>query len=927
MTSPPDKRNLPEAPWAMRPEAVTEALGVEPSEGLAEEDVDARRRLHGRNALRQRERESWLVILGRQFKSLITIVLAGAAVASFVFGEWTQAVAILVALVINAVIGFVMEHRAVRSMEALRQLGRVSARVRRRGGVVETPAEEIVPGDIVLIEGGDIMTGDIRLLEASRLQMDESALTGESTPVPKSVDPVDEDVELSDRRPMLWKGTAVTRGSGEGVVTGTGSATELGRVATLVSGADEETTPLEKRLAMFGRRLVWVALGIAATLVGVGAAVGRNTVQMVETSVALAVAAIPEGLPIVATVALGRGMWRMARRNAIVNRLASVETLGATTVIFTDKTGTLTENRMMAREYWTADGRYRITDEGTFLRVPESQGGDPVSDRFEIGPDPGFSESEDAASEDVAVDPAGEVSLIEALRVGVFCNNATLGGSGEDGDHTGDPLEVALLTVGEAAGLRRDDLVEDHPEVREEAFDPEIAMMATFHREDGQFTVAVKGAPEAVITKSTEVRSEEGVRSMESRERWLGRATAMAEQGLRVLALATRTVGSEEDEPYVDLTLLGLVGLYDPPHEAAREAIRRCREAGIRVLMVTGDLPETARRVALAVGLVEESNAKVVCGDELRTGGDGGHGSRAYEDVRIYARVTPEQKLDLIEASQKDGEIVAMTGDGVNDAPALKKADIGIAMGGRGTQIAREASDMVLKDDELSTIVEAVGQGRVIFANIRKFVLYLLPCHVGEIVAVAVASLAGAPLPILPLQILYLNIVTDVFPALALGVGEGEPSIMSRPPRDPGEPILSARHWYAVGGYGVALAAPVLWGLSLALGRFGYERPEAVTISFLTLGFASLWHVFNMRDVTSGVFINDVTRNPFVWGAVALCCALLLMAVYVPGLAGVLKVARIGGRAWALVLGLSLTPLVGAQLITFAAVRVMARTK
>jgi len=879
--------------WSMAPDEVAERLDVDPETGLREDDVAERRRRYGRNTLRETERESALVILARQFKSLIIIILGAASAASFAFGEWEQGVAILVALLINAIIGFFTEYRAVRSMEALRQLGRVSARVRRDGSVGEVSAGDIVPGDVVLFEGGDVVTADVRLIEASRMQADESALTGESVPVDKSVEEAPEGAALAERSSMLWKGTAVTKGSGEGVVVGTGEASEIGRVASLVREAEDEVTPLEKRLAVFGRRLIWVTLGIAAVVAAAGAVAGRDLVTMVETSVALAVAAIPEGLPIVATVALARGMWRMASRNAVLNRLASVETLGATTVIFSDKTGTLTENRMVVREYELGAGGYTLTDDGTF-----SQGGEPV-------------------------DLDDEPALAEALRVGVLVNNATLGeGACDDGEEascSGDPLEVALLKAGAAADLRRPELLEALPEKREEAFDPELAMMATFHRQDAGYLVAVKGAPEAVLEVSTSEMTSEGERPLEERrEAWLDRSRVMAEEGLRVLALARRQVDSADSEPYEDLTLIGLVGLYDPPHEAARDAISRCREAGISVVMVTGDLPETARRIAHAVGLTEREDAPVVRGDELEEdGGAGAHGTRwdEHDRPRIFARVTPEQKLALIARQQDEGEVVAMTGDGVNDAPALQKADIGIAMGQRGTQVAREAADMILKDDELSTIVEAVSQGRVIFGNIRKFVMYLLPCHVGEIVAVTAASLAGAPLPVLPLQILYLNIVTDVFPALAVGVGEGDPSIMDRPPRDPKEPILTRLHWYGVGGYGVVIAIPVLWALHLALNTMGYERPEAITVSFLTLGFASLWHVFNVRDLRSGVFVNDVTRNPFVWLAVVLCVALLVAAVYVPGLAGVLKVEQPDATAWGLILGLSLVPWLGPQLV------------
>ncbi len=869
-------------PWSMEPWEAASDLGVDQEEGLGREEASRRRREHGPNLLRERERESVARILLRQFESIIVMILAAAAGASFLFGEWEQAVAILAALVINAAIGFMTEYRAVRSMEALRMLGRTSSRVRRDGSVSEIPAGEVVPGDIVLLEAGDVATADMRLLSASRLQADESTLTGESVPVGKGTGPVPADADLADRRCMVWKGTSLTRGSGEGLVVATGEETELGRVASLVRGSEDEHTPLEKRLDELGRRLLWVTLGIAVVIAAVGAAAGRDLVRMMETSVALAVAAIPEGLPIVATIALARGMWRMARRSAVVKRLSSVETLGATTVIFTDKTGTLTRNRMTLREVRLAAGAVSVGGGGSYRLKGEEE------------------------------EEAGEVpGLRRLLRVGVLCSNASVSRDGEGGE-SGDPLEVALLRAGLDAGLDRSELLGELPEEREVAFDPERAMMATIHATDEGFLVAVKGAPERVLGICSRVLAAGGEEPLgdEGRKEWERLSRQMAADGLRVLALAEGRRDDPATDPYGDLLLLGLAGLHDPPLESAGEAVSRCRDAGMRVVMVTGDLPETARRIASAVGLAEE-DGRVVTGEEIASGEAPQPGTP--EGAAIYARVTPGQKLDLIGCARESGEVVAMTGDGVNDAPALEKADIGIAMGGRGTQVARESADMVLRDDRLSTIVAAVEQGRVIFGNIRKFVLYLLPCHVGEIAAVTVASLLGMPIPVLPLQILYLNLVTDVFPALALGVGEGGGREMRRPPRDPDEPVLTRSHWAAIGGYGMAIALPVVPALALALGPLGLDRTDAVTVSFLTLGLASLWHVFDVRERATHPLLNEVTRNPYVWAAVGVCLLLLLAAVWVPGLAGVLRLGRPGTSGWMLALGLSLVPLLLVQ--------------
>jgi Ca2+-transporting ATPase len=664
--------------------------------------------------------------------------------------------------------------------------------------------------------------------------------------------------------------------------------TELGQISSLVEAAEEERTPLEKRLDQLGHKLIWVTLAIVVLVAATGILAGKETFLMIETAIALAVAAVPEGLPIVATIALARGMWRMARRNALINRLSAVESLGATTVICTDKTGTLTENRMTASQIIMESGTIALLGE-----EPEEQ-----AQLIETG--------EPCHSSDSQV-------LREALETGVLCNNASLQEKGTDGwTAVGDPLEVALLLAGAKAGIQRDQLLEKMPEVHEEAFDSDVKMMATFHRENGSYRVAVKGAPESVLEICSRIRTGGGDREMgdEDRKGWLQRNDRMAKKGLRILALATKKVDSISAKAYEQLTFLGLIGLQDPPRGDVRQAITACREAGVRTVMVTGDQIETARNVGLAVGLVDEVDDTVVVHGKDLTSPD----QLSHEDqlrllqAPIFARVSPRQKLDLIALHQGNNSIVAMTGDGVNDAPALKKADIGVAMGQRGTQVAREAADMILKDDAFSTIVVAIGQGRAIFNNIRKFVLYLISCNVSEIMAVSLASLVNAPLPILPLQILFLNLVTDVFPALALGVGEGDSAIMKARPRDPKESILTHRHWLTISGYGFAITLSVLGALALALFWLEMGERQAVTVSFLTLAFAQLWHVFNMRDRGSGFLRNEITRNPFIWGALAFCTGLLLLAVYLPGLAAVLKMAAPGAEGWALVIVTSLIP-------------------
>ncbi|NBC18685.1 MAG: HAD-IC family P-type ATPase [Bacteroidetes bacterium] len=897
-----------EQPWTQEAEAVVASLDVDPARGLSSAQVARRRAHYGPNQLREHQRRSIWRILLDQFKSLIIGLLFAAAVVAFAFGETLDSAAILAVIVISAAIGFVTEWRAVRSMEALFSLGRVSTRVRRDGATREIPADDLVPGDVVVVEGGDVITADLRLVESSKLQADESALTGESVPVGKDVAPVAPDAVLAERSSMLYKGTAVTRGAGVGVVVATGMDTELGGISALVEEAEQEATPLEKRLDRLGHKLIGVTLLIAAFVTISGVVTGKALILMIETGIALAVAAIPEGLPIVATIALARGMRRMARRNVLINRLSAVETLGATSVILTDKTGTLTENRMTATRLVVPSGPVTITGEGLELEGDFRRG-------------------------DAPIDPLEHDEVRMALEVGVLCNDATLteaapeetpaNGTDRAQDEptvqvSGDPTEVALLVAGAKAGLHRPELVDRQPEVREDAFDPDLKMMATFHEAEGRYRVAVKGAPGEVLRVCTSVLQGASEQPMddEARAAWLDRNDALAADGLRVLALATKTVETTDAEPYENLTFIGLIGLMDPPRDDVRDAIAACKGAGIRIVMVTGDQAITARGIGQAVGLVEGDAPPVVTGRQLEAAGGVGAGGagQAHVATPIFARVSPRQKLDLIALHQQTGSVVAMTGDGVNDAPALKKADIGIAMGQRGTQVAREAADMVLQDDAFSSIVAAVEQGRVIFGNIRAFIVYLLSCNVSEVMVVGLASFIGMALPILPLQILFLNLVTDVFPALALGMGEGDPDAMERPPRDPKEPIIGQRHWLHIGGYGLVITGAVLGALALARSWLGMDVEAAVTVSFLTLAFAQLWHVFNMRDRGSHPLRSQITRNPYVWAALGLCIVLLLGAVYVPGISTVLDVHPPGWAGWGLVLGMSFIPLVLGQL-------------
>jgi Ca2+-transporting ATPase len=798
----------------MSTQAVLAALGVTAAEGLATAEALERERRFGPNIIAARKPVGVVTVLLHQLHSPVVYLLAAAAALALYFGEIEQAAAIGLVLAINSAIGFITEIRAARSIEALRALGRRSARIRRGGQVRVLPAEDLVPGDIVLLEGGDAVSADLRIVESSRVTADESMLTGESVPVEKDAAPVSREARVAERYSMLFKGTAVIRGSAVAVAVGTGLNTELGRISRLVEEAASESSPLERRLAQLSSQLVWAVGVLAVVIAALGLSTGKEAFLMVEAAIALAVAAIPEGLPIVATLALARGMWRMARQNALIERLSAVETLGATTTILTDKTGTLTENRMAVRRLWMHSGEMDFAD---------------------------------------TIPIEGDGAVRALLEPAVLCNDATLGREGVD--PSGDPMEIALLRAGLGAGLTRRDLLARRPLLRRHAFDTDSKMIATVHGQQGGCLFAVKGAPEAVLRASSRNSAEGGVAPMDddARRQWADRAAEMGRHGLRVIACASKTAPDATAQPYEELTFLGLLGLEDPARADVPHAIRDCRHAGIRVVMVTGDHAATARSIARAVGL-DDREGGVAEGHEVADLVAGP--PEALRRIAIFARVTPAEKIALVRAYQRAGDVVAMTGDGVNDAPALRQADIGVAMGMRGTDVAREAAAMILLDDAFPTIVNAIREGRVIFDNIRRFVAFLLSCNLSEVLVVGVAVASALPLPILPLQILYMNLVTDVFPALALALGEGEEDVLRRPPRDPREPLIGRPQWIAIALQSLAMAGATF--AALALSRIvSLDAEQTVTTTFLTIAFAQIWHVFNMRRVGSGIFVNE----------------------------------------------------------------------
>jgi len=892
------KRNnsikVPESPWKYSNKKVVNKLKVDQSFGLSKNEIESRRDLFGSNEMKKKEKKSAFEILIKQFKSMIIVLLLVATIISFIFGEIIEGIAISVVIVINTIIGFFTELKAARSMEALYELTKVKTKVRREGEIFKISADDLVVGDIVLLNAGDLVPADLRIITSSKLQANESSLTGESIPVEKRKEKIkEEDTPLAERHNILYKGTAITRGSAEGIVFAVGKDTELGKISTLVQEAGEGETPLTRRLQKLGRNLFWVTLAIAA-LVGISGIIqNKDLFLMIESALALAIATVPEGLPVVATISLARGMWRMAEKNALINRLSAVETLGSTNIICTDKTGTLTENRMTLIKIYQLKKVIEITGKGFDMEG-----------KFLI--------------DDEEINPEKIERLSRLIKVCMLCNNATIKEEEKNSDKNfvGEPLEVALLILGSKIGLDCKELLEKYPEIREESFDPSINRMATINKFKNKYLVSVKGAPEDVLDVCTSYCSENGIQNLtqEIKDDILKKNKEFAEKGLRVIATASKEVESQDIDPYSELEFLGLVALLDPARKEVKPAIEICKRAGIKIIMITGDQAPTAQYIGDELGLITNEGSEVKEGQYIRPYEElSSEKLKEIENSTIFARVEPEQKLNLIEIYQKEGSVVAMTGDGVNDAPALRKANIGVAMGKRGTQVAQEAADMILEDDNFETITTAVEEGRIITDNIKKFVIYLLSCNISEILLVFLASLLGMPLPILPLQILFLNVVTDIFPAFALTAGEGTSGIMDRPPRDSDKPIITKNHWIITAIYGFGLTLTVLGAFAIALYILNIDEARAVSISFLTLAFVQLWHVLNMRSSGSKLIDNEVFKNIYIWGAIALSTVLILIATYLPGLSFVLKITNPQLDGWLIIIGMSLIPLILGQ--------------
>jgi Ca2+-transporting ATPase len=852
--------------------------------GLSLAEASSRLATYGPNLFRRAPPTSAATILLRQFRGILIWLLAAAAGIALLSGDRLDAVAIFAVLLLNAGIGFVTELRSRRAVEGLLSLEAPRSRVRRDGTVMEIDAREVVPGDILVLGDGAAVTADARLIMSVELATVEAALTGEALPVSKNaVARVAPEEPLPGRRTMVHKGTSVARGHAEAVVVATGMATEVGQIGQLTSTLGEPATPLEKRLEELGRRLLWAALAVAA-LSGLLSWIRGTPIDVVlQTALALAVAAVPEGLPAVATITLAVGMRRMAHHRAIIRRLPAVETLGSTTVICTDKTGTLTAGEMTATEIRLVDRAYRVTGSGydatgAFLR------------------------------EGSAVDPAHDVRLIDTLRIGALANHASLTRKEGRWIGHGDPTEIALVVAARKAGLDPTTLRVEWPLAGEVPFTSERMLMATFHERPDGLLACVKGAPDVVLAQCDRATTEHGPRPLDSalRAKIAAENAALAARGLRVLALAEGEVDRPEDPALRGLSFAALVGMTDPPAADVPATIDRLRSAGIRTVMVTGDQRGTAEAIARELGMMSEGD-QVIDGAEVDAASEEELAAKARQTA-IFSRVSPTGKLKLVGALQRRGEVVAMMGDGVNDAAALRKADIGVAMGGRGTDLAKEAADVVLTDDRLVTVLHAVEEGRVIVANIRKAMFYLFSCNLAEILVVFAGAVAGFPTLLLPLQILWLNLLTDTTPALALALEPGGHEVMRQPPEPPGAPIMDRSAIWQTGTYAVLIALATIGTFVVGLQLYPFDPARAGALAFVALALAQTFHLGNARSQEHVLAPSRAAANRHAVAAVILTLALQVVAVTWAPLADLLGLHQLSQREWILVTGLGLAP-------------------
>ncbi len=949
--------------YSLGPDEVLQQLATPPDQGLSTEEVAKRLQQYGFNQLVEAPRPTFLQLLWGQFNNFIVMLLIVASLVSALLGEWIDASVIMSIVVLNAVLGIIQERRAEEALAALKTMAAREAQVLRNGSRHAVPARELVPGDIVFIESGNYIPADLRLIEAVNLRLEEAALTGESVPVQKDASiRLEANVPLGDRKNTVFMGTLVNYGRGRGVVISTGMRTQIGLIATMLQSVDEEETPLQKRLDQLGKTLGYVALALCGMVFlvailrgtdlslltapdgGLLAYLDHAKEQIVETfllAVGLAIAAVPEGLPAVVTITLALGMREMIRRHALIRRLASVETLGSTTVICSDKTGTLTQNEMTVTRVWANGRSLEVSSDGRTLGGGFLQNNQPV-------------------------DLVDFQAIMTTLWVGALNNDAEMEISGEaaNGHPTyrlvGDPTEGALLVAAAKAGALPRPLNQSYPRVAEVPFDSARKRMITIHHIkqpdprdispfDGDakrytgYVVAVKGAPDIVLNLCSRFQrmDDSSAELNEARRREILAANDdMTRDALRVLGVAYKVVQEvpDVDDPLSiekDLIFVGLVGMIDPPRSEVTPALQTASKAGIRTIMITGDYPNTARAIAESIGLMRPGH-KVLTGKDLDATTDDAL-RLEVQRTDVFARVSPEHKMRIVDALQKNQEVVAMTGDGVNDAPAIKRADIGVAMGITGTDVAKETADMVLTDDNYASIVAAVEQGRIIYDNIRKFVFFLLSSNVAEIMIIFLATLAGLPSPLTVIQLLWLNLITDGAPALALAMEKGDPAIMDRKPRPTDEPIINRSMQIGItiqtitqtSATLIAFTFGLIWTLSAAGAMPVGANPLAVllsfdwstvdvqtaeTMAFATLSFCELFRAYTVRSERSSLFRIGVFSNRYMQVAVGISVTLLLLVINVPFLQPIFNTHFMSPREWGMVLGLALVPAVSEEI-------------
>jgi len=882
--------------WQQDVNTVAKTLNSHIKNGLATQQVLELHETHGDNELQQKEAEpAWKLFLS-QFTGFMVWVLMGAAVISALSREWADVGIILAIILLNGVLGFVQEFRAEKSLNALKQLASPMSRVIRNGRPQVLPSSELVPGDLIELEAGDNIPADGRLVWlTSHCAVQEASLTGESTAVNKSIEPLNEDASLADRVNMVYMGTSVSNGRARVLVTATGMDTELGKIADMMDDIKDEMTPLQKKLEHFGKVVVTVCLVLVALVFVLGVYHGESLKESLLIAVSLAVAAIPEGLPAVVTIALALGVQRMVKRHALIRKLPSVETLGCTTVICSDKTGTLTKNEMTVQSVYTGHQWFQVT--GTGYR-PEGQ----------------FQQNDQPIQLDAHPD------LVRTLHIGVLCNGAQL--IHDKGTHQimGDPTEGCLLTAGAKAALLKKDLEVAYPFVDEIPFDSDRKKMTVIRKDADQRVAYCKGAPDQLLKDCTRIQCDGQVSPLteDMRETLLAANNELADQAMRVLGAAYRPLNESiadytAESTETDLIFAGLFGVMDPPREEVKVAIAQCQHAGIRPVMITGDHKNTAIAIARQLGFFDDTSL-ALSGDEL----DDLTESQLKEtvsNIAVYARVTPAHKLRVVRAWRSLGQVIAMTGDGVNDAPAVKEADIGIAMGITGTDVTKEVSDMVITDDNYASIVAAVEEGRGVYDNIRKFVHYLLSCNTGEILLMFAASLFGMPAPLLAIHILWVNLVTDGLPALALGVEKIDGNLMDRPPRPPAEPVVTKNGGLIMLGQGLIMATCALITFWIVLdGNEELNLTRARTFAFVTLACSQLFHSFNCRNLSTSLFkIGPFGNLPLV-AATSISFLIQVAVVHVPLLRGWFKTEALSLADWGIILLIASIPLWAVEL-------------